>query len=516
MIKAIYKFNNGNRALLCNSCRTIIKTGSEFSEEDWLNIKSGISAPPQLCKNCKTMNLKEEILENSKLAKLIEFIAQDNSEAFVVGGWVRDLLLDVESDDIDIVVHGDGIAFAKRFAKFIGLKDKIVVFERFGTAKIANKEWDLDFVGARKESYNSASRNPEVQNGTILDDLSRRDLTINAMSIALHPDKLGDLLDPFNGLLDLHNGIIKTPIEPDDTFKDDPLRMLRAVRFAARFTFEIEAKTFQGIVDNVKRLSIISDERINVELEKTLKTKDPQWGFMLLNDTGLLNEVLPEVTALKGQEFINGVGHKNNFMHTLEVVQNVRKLTDKIELLWTALLHDIGKAKVKKFQDNSWTFHNHELVSERMINSIAFSLKWSTEQTDLVKKLTRFHGDPKELCKEIVSDSAIRRFVLNTEDIFDDLMLFCSCDITTINEEKKARQKNALIKLSERSKLIKERDNLANWKNPVTGHWLMENGMKPGPEMGKVLAAIKEAILEGDCENITQSAQEFAKTLIKL
>ena len=514
MIKAIYKFNNGNGALLCNNCRTIIKTGAEFSVNDELNMKSGLPAPPQLCKNCTVMNFKEELITNPKIAKLMEFIEQDKSEAFVVGGWVRDLILDVESDDIDIVVHGDGIAFAFRFAKFIGMKDKVVVFERFGTAKITSKEWDLDFVGARKESYDSASRNPKVQNGTIMDDLSRRDLTINAMSIALHPSELGNLLDPFNGLLDLHHGIIKTPIEPDVTFKDDPLRMLRAVRFAARFTFEIEPKTLQGINDNVERLSIISDERINVELEKTLKTKDPQWGFMLLNDTGLLQHVLPEVTALKGQETKNGVSHKNNFLHTLEVVQNVRKLTDNIELLWTALLHDIGKAKVKKFEDNSWKFHNHELVSERMLNRIATTLKWSIDQTKLVKKLTRFHGDPKELCKDIVSDSAIRRFILNTEDIFGPLMLFCSCDITTTNDGKKKRQQDALGRLAERANSIKERDNLSNWKNPLKGDWLIANGMKPGPKMGKLLATVKEAILDGDISNDKEAAQAFATSFL--
>ncbi len=458
------------------------------------------------------MNFKDTLLNHPKLKILIEFIAQDKTKSFVVGGWVRDLILGVESDDIDIVVEGNGIAFAKRFSKFIGMKsESVVVFERFGTAKIKSQEWDLDFVGARKESYNSASRNPEVQIGTIMDDLSRRDLTINAMSICLNQDTLGDLNDPFNGLDDLRRGLIRTPINPIDTFKDDPLRMLRCIRFASRFRFTIEQPTMDAIKSNVSRLSIISAERINVELEKTLLTNDPKYGFELLDESGLLNYVLPEMVKLKGVQTINGVSHKDNFIHTLGVLNNVSVVSNDIILRWVAVLHDIGKPKSKTFEDNTWQFHNHEAISEYMINKIAERLKWSTEQTVRVKKLTKFHGLPKELVKKGVSDSAIRRFVLDTEDIFDDLITFCKCDITTTLEKRRLNQITALINLETRVVELREKDNLRNWKNPVTGDWLMEvTGLSPGRIIGEVLAATKEAIMEGEISNEQSQAQEFA------
>ena len=519
MSKAIFKFNSGMGALLCSNCSTIIKTGNEFTDAEWQAMRGEVFLSPQKCKDCTKMNFTEELKKNPKIMKLASFLEEEwEGKAFVVGGWVRDLILGVESDDIDIVVEGNGVAFARKFAKFIGMsRDSVVVFQRFGTAKITSKEWDLDFVGARKESYNSESRNPDVEAGTILDDLTRRDLTINAMSIALHPDEFGKLFDPFCGIKDLSisskKGVIQTPIDPDETFKDDPLRMLRAVRFAARFGFRIEFETQEGIRNNSKRLSIISAERINTELEKTLKTKDPKWGFTMLDQVNLLEEVLPELVALKGRETKNGIGHKDNFEHTLQVLQNTRGVTDDLDLLWTAVLHDIGKAKVKKFENNSWQFHNHEAVSERMINKVSERLKWSKERTERVKKLTKFHGIPKELCKEEVSDSAIRRFVLETEDILEDLLLFCSCDITTKFQDKRERQVKALQDLFTRVQEIRERDNLRNWKNPVTGHWLMEQGLKPGPQMGEVLSKVKEAILDGDCENTTESAQSFALTL---
>ena len=516
MSKAIYKFNSGQGALLCSKCSVIIRTGIDFSEDDWKEMRGELDMPPQTCKQCSKVNFRKEILENPQIAKLAEFMETEwEGRAFVVGGWVRDLILGIPSDDIDIVVEGSGIAFAKKFAKFIGLKgDSVVVFQRFGTAKLKSNEWDLDFVGARKESYDPTSRNPAVEVGTIMDDLTRRDLTINAMAISLHTGEFGEfgkLENTFCGMQDLNKRVIQTPIDPDETFKDDPLRMLRAVRFAARFGFRIEFETQEAIRKNAKRLDIISAERINVELEKTLKSKDPKWGFEMLDKVGLLDEVLPELVALKGREKNNGVSHKDNFVHTLQVLQNVRDITDEITLLWTAVLHDIGKARVKKFENNSWTFHNHELVSERMINRVAERFKWSTEQTAKVKKITRVHGSPKELVKDGVSDSAIRRFVLETEDVFGALILFCTCDITTSFEDKKKRQQDAINSLAQRAADIRERDNLANWKNPVSGHWLMETlGCKPGKLIGETLAAVKEAILEGDCENTTESAQEFA------
>ena len=506
MESAIFKFNNGIGALLCSSCRTILKTGTDFS---------GLEREAQYCTECT--NVIESLKADTRISKLIEFVSYDMTSTYIVGGWVRDRLLGIPSDDIDIVVEGNGIAFAKRFADYIGIgADNVVVFERFGTAKIKSEHWDLDFVGARKESYDRLSRNPEVKVGTILDDLSRRDLTINAMSISLNGDTLGQLNDPFDGQSDLKNGIITTPIDPDSTFMDDPLRMLRAIRFAARFNFTIGTDVISSIKTNASRIHLISDERINVELEKILTSQVPKHGFELLDSTGLLGLLLTELVRLKCKETINGVSHKDNYIHTLQVLQNTRYETDDIHLLWTAVLHDIGKSRVKKFDNNSWQFHNHELVSERMINNISARFKWSTDQTSRIKKLIRFHGVPKELCKDNVSDSAIRRFVLDTEDILDDLLLFCSCDITTSDVAKKARQIDALTKLHNRIITIREDDNLRNWKNPVTGDWLMRTtGMLPGKSIGLILGAVKEAIMDGECKNEIVSAQQFALEWIR-
>ena len=512
MEKAIFKFNNGNGALLCSKCSVIIKTGREFNSDEVEAMRGKKDLPAQFCSTCSVNNFKWKLKESKLMHLLIDFCKENpHWKAYVVGGWVRDMMLGIPSDDIDVVIEGDGIKFAQEFAHWFDPDLSVVVFKRFGTAKIADKGLDFDFVGARKESYDPTSRNPSVQNGTIFDDISRRDLTINAMALSLHPDTLGDLVDPFNGQKDLERGLIQTPIEPNETFKDDPLRMLRAVRFAARFGFKIEHFTLSGIKDNVKRLSIISDERICTELEKTLKSKNPKLGFELLDETGLLSEVLPELVKLKGRSVENGVTHKDNFIHTLQVLENTRKVTDDIHLLWTAVLHDIGKARVKKFENNSWQFHNHEIVSERMINAVAERLKWSSAQTDKVKKLTKFHGIPKELVKEGVSDSAIRRFVLDTEDIFEDLITFCKCDITTKFADKLERQQKAIESLKERSINIREADDLRNWKNPVSGHFLIQTlGIKPGRLIGETLAAVKEAIMEGEIPNETEKAQEFA------
>ena len=465
------------------------------------------------------MNLLDKIKQQrtwANISILAHFVSQDKTPTFIVGGWVRDLLLDVDSDDIDIVVEGDGIAFAKRFCKFLNDEYNenlsVVVFERFGTAKLTSPNWDLDFVGARKESYTHGSRNPEVSVGTLQDDIERRDLTINAMSISLNADSLGELVDHFNGQQDLKDGVIQTPIHPCDTFEDDPLRMLRAIRFAARFGFRIENETMTGIIKTAHRISIISDERIAVELDKMLKSKNPKLALINLEHTGLMEILLPELLALRGREYQNGISHKDNYLHTLEVVKNTREVTDDIVLLWVAVLHDIGKAKVKKFENNKWQFHNHELVSERMINKISTRFKWSSDRTDEVKKITKFHGVPKELTKD-VSDSAMRRFFLQTEDIIDKLFMFCYCDLTTSYEDKKKRQQAGYIKLFEDIHAVIEADNLRNWKNPLKGEWLIkELGMKPGPQMGVLLEATKEAIMEGIIPNEVGAAQAFAES----
>lgn len=448
------------------------------------------------------MNFKELFEKTPNLMKLHQMCVREEIEAHVIGGFVRDAILKETSKDIDIVVVGkSGIDFAFECAKELFVsRHKVNFFKNFGTANFVAEGVELEFVGARKESYNRGSRNPIVEDGTLFDDQQRRDFTINAMSIDL---RTIELVDPFNGMKDLTDGIIKTPVNPDITFSDDPLRQLRAIRFAARFNFEIESNTFTAIAKHVERLDIISHERVLSELNKTLLTKNPKYGLQLMFDSGLLNKILPEVCKLDGVDEKNGQRHKNNFTHTIQVVQQTREVSSDLDVLWTALLHDIGKTRTKRFEESQgWTFHNHERIGAYMVRKIATRLKFSNDSTDKIIHLVENHGRPKELTKDDVSASAIRRLVVDMKDNLQDLLLFCSCDITTKFGDKRERQVKELVDLFIRVQRIETDDNLKNFKVPVTGEEIMKHfNLKPSKEVGLIKDAIKEAILEGECKN---------------
>jgi len=434
-------------------------------------------------------------------------------DAYIVGGFVRDLLLKVESKDVDIVVVGqNGIDFAHMCAKALKFNRKNVkFFKNFGTANFTINGTELEFVGARKESYRRDSRKPLVEDGTLQDDQERRDFTFNAMSIDL---KTGELIDPFNGLQDLKDGIIKTPVDANITFSDDPLRQLRAVRFAARFKFVIDPSTFQAIKLNISRLDIVSSERIIGELNKLLLSKYPEYGIKLMEECGLLSKILPEVVALKGVEKINNFKHKDNFVHTLQVLKQTADVSNDITLRWTALLHDIGKAKVKSLKtDSGWTFHNHELVGSYMAKKIATRLKFGPAITNKLILLIERHGHPKELVKDIVTDSAIRRFVVEMGDTMSDLLLFATCDITTKFKDKKDIQISKLLTLFDRIKEIEESDNLKNFKVPISGAEIMKIfDLTPCKKVGLIKSFVKEAVLNGECKNDEWAARKFVDT----
>ncbi|MFV2015865.1 MAG: CCA tRNA nucleotidyltransferase, partial [Candidatus Heimdallarchaeota archaeon] len=426
------------------------------------------------------------------LNKIHNLCVTKDIEAHIVGGFVRDLLLDVSSKDIDIVVVGKGgIEFARDCATACGVtQQRIKFFKNFGTANFTARGVELEFVGARKESYNRSSRKPIVEDGTLFDDQQRRDFTINTLSIDL---RTGELIDPFGGIKDLHDGIIKTPIDANITFSDDPLRQLRAIRFATRFNFTIENETKNAINKNIHRLAIVSQERILVELTKMLLSDNPRYGIELMNETGLLNIILPELVALKGVEEIDGFRHKDNFLHTMVVLEQTAKKSNDIVLRWTALLHDIGKVKTKKLVNKGWTFHSHEIVGKYMLKKIAYRLKLPNKLVEDIGKLIENHGRPKELVKNIVTDSAIRRLVVDMGEQLNDLLLFCSCDITTRFKDRKNVQQHALIELFKRVKTIEEIDNLRNFELPITGDDIMkEFDLKPSKLVGDIKDIVKE------------------------
>ncbi|HSV87418.1 MAG TPA: HD domain-containing protein [Bacteroidales bacterium] len=445
--------------------------------------------------------------------RLISDIATEKDwPVFVVGGWVRDQLLKRQSKDIDIVVVGNGIELATQVASAGGKEGSLTIFKNFGTARLRWGRFELEFVGARKESYRLDSRKPIVEDGTLQDDFSRRDFTINAMAISLNKDNYGTVVDPFNGLNDLQNKIIRTPLDPDITFSDDPLRMMRALRFSAQLGFSHDPEVFASIRRNSHRIEIVSVERIIDEFNKIMLTSQPGNALLMVHESGLLQHFFPELEALKGVEQNRGASHKDNLLHTFQVLDNLSKNSDNLWLRWAALLHDIAKPLTKKFQpDIGWTFHGHEFSGAKMIPQIFSRLKLPlNDRMKYVKKLVMLHMRPIVLTESIVTDSAIRRLLFDAGDDIDDLMLLCEADITSANpaKVKKFLKNFALVRKKLHS--IEEKDRLRNWQPPVSGDDIMQIfGLKPCAKVGIIKSTIREAILEGIIPNERQAAMEL-------
>ena len=452
---------------------------------------------------------------NDKIFKsLSEVVTSENVQAYVIGGWVRDCLLkrDHPEKDIDIVVIGNGIEIARKAARKIIPGTKISVFKNFGTAMFRNNEFEIEFVGARKESYDRNSRKPIVENGTLQDDQARRDFTINALAISLNEETFGNFLDPFGGVEDLKKKIIRTPLDPDKTFSDDPLRMMRAIRFACQLNFTIEENTFNSIKKNADRIKIVSGERIVTELNKIIMCNHPSKGFLLIEKSGLLRIIFPELDNLKGVETKEGKAHKDNFHHSIKVLDNISKRTDNLWLRWAALLHDIAKPVTKKYlPETGWSFHGHEFAGSKMIPVIFRKMKFPlNDNMKYVQKIIELHLRPIALSQELVTDSAIRRLLFEAGDDIDDLMLLCEADITSKNEAKKTKHLENFRLVRNKLKEIEEKDAVRNFQPPVDGSEILTTfGIEPGKNVGLIKNAIREAILDGIIPNEHDAARKL-------
>lgn len=450
-------------------------------------------------------------LENIVFKIISEIATENDEQVFVIGGFVRDMIMGRPSSDIDIVIEGSGIELAEKTAKKLGIK-KITTYKNFGTAMFVYNNFKFEFVGARKESYRADSRNPIVENGSILDDISRRDFTINTIAASLRKDYFGEILDLYKGIDDINNKIIRTPLEPDITFSDDPLRMIRAIRFATQLDFRIEESAFKSIKSNKHRIKILKQERITEELNKLMLANKPSKGFKLLKETGILDLIIPRLSKLSGTEIIGEYGHKDVFYHSLQVLDNLSPKSDNLWLRWAALLHDIGKPEVKKFDPKiGWTFHNHDYIGSQMIKKIFAELKLPlNENMEYVKKLVSLHLRPIALVDEEVSDSAIRRLLFDAGNAIDDLMTLCEADITSKNDSKVMLYLANFAKVRIKLKEVEEKDKLRNWQPPVTGEIIMETfGLQPSVEVGIIKDAIREAILNCEINNNYEEAFKF-------
>lgn len=439
-------------------------------------------------------------------------------DCYVIGGWVRDLFLHRESKDIDIVAVGPGITLAEKVAERLGKGTHLSVFKTYGTAQVKKRDIELEFVGARKESYHRESRNPIVEDGTLEEDQNRRDFTINALAICLNHDRYGELLDPFHGIQDLNAGVIRTPLDPDITFSDDPLRMMRAVRFATQLNFQLNITTFEAIQRNRERIEIITKERIADELNKIMLSNKPSIGWLLLDKTGLLPLIFPEMAALKGVETKDGRGHKDVFLHTLKVLDNIASQTDNLWLRWAALLHDIGKPRSKAWDpQGGWTFRNHNYLGAKMIPGIFKRMKLPlNEKMEYVKKLVDLHMRPINLIEDIVTDSAVRRLLFEAGNDIDDLMLLCDADITSRNEEKVQRFHKNYELVRQKMVELEERDRIRNFQPPVDGLEIMELlHLEPCALVGELKSKIKDAILDGTIPNDHDAAKAYLLSLVE-